>query len=89
MRIITLSIKIDNALNNMDGKNYTAVNNVQGGYLSVEDALKIVNEEFKAITVEAGELWELIKNLNEVENEAYIDWNENQIDDDTLIEILS
>lgn len=89
MRIITLSTKIDNALNNMDDKNYTVVNNVQGGYLSVEEALKIVSEEFKAITIEAGELWSLIENLNEVQNDAFIDWNDNKIDDDTLIDILS
>lgn len=89
MQIIVLSKKIDKALSEMDDKNYTIVNNVQGGYLPVEKALELVSEELKPITIEAGQLWTLIDNLDEVENEAFIDWNDDNIDDETLIDILS
>lgn len=88
MKIITLSNNIDKALNKMDAEDYSVINNVQGGYMSVEKALELVSDELKSVVVEAGELWSLIEKLNDVENDAFNDWIDGKIDDETLIECL-
>lgn len=88
MRIITLTHLVDNALEAMDLENYNIVNNVQGGYLTVEEALKSISPEWTQAVKDAGELWILIDALNEVENDAYLEWCDGDIEDEDLTSIL-
>lgn len=89
MRIITLTKLVDKALDSMDLENHTIVNNVQGGYITVENALQSISPEWVQAVKDAGELWTLIEALNEVENDAYLEWNDDEIEEEDLICILS
>lgn len=89
MQIIELSKQIDAAFQSMDTETYSVVNNVQGGYLTVDAALKKVAAEHHDIVRLAGELWSLIDSLDEVETEIFNQWLDDEIDDETLTSFLS
>jgi len=71
MELINLSKEMDKAIEVMDLEVYKVVNKVQGGYLSVEEALKQVSEENAHYVHLAGKLWNAIEKLDETEAEAF------------------
>lgn len=89
MKVIELSNKIDNAINSMSEQDWSIVNNVQGGYMSVGEALEKISTEHVELVKDAGELWSIISEFNDVESEAFNDWLDDNIDDEDLADILS
>lgn len=88
MELINLSKEMDKAIEAMDLETYKVANNVQGGYLPVEEALKQVSEENAHYIHLAGKLWNAIEELDETEEEAFQDWIDNKIEDEDLEQLI-